>query len=128
MHMKASFLIGHLLGAALLIPFAPGDARASLLLFLAVVSAPVCVTGFAVGRVDGQVPAAPATIWWLRAFVLGLGIIGAIVSLPVGLRLLTALADNGPWRVLATGLWFMFVGGIAGYFCGPMFRVLSPRP
>lgn len=95
--MKAPFLVGHLLGAA---------------------SAPLCVTGFALGRRDGQLSSVALADGWTRALVAGFGAVGALVALPGALWLFAALPDTSPWRALATIAWLMLVGGIAGYACG----------
>lgn len=116
--MKASFLFGHLLGAVLLIPFAPFGAPIGLLLLLGAASAPLCVTGFAVGCRDGQPSSAALASGWKRALVAGLGAVGALAALPGALWLFGALPDTSPWRVLASGGWLMLVGGVAGYACG----------
>lgn len=113
--VKALFLVGYLLGAALLIPFAPWGAHAGLLLLLGVASAPLCVTGFTLGRSEGQPSSAALADGWMRALVPALGAVGALVALPVGLWLFAALPDAGPLRVVATGGWFILAGGVAGY-------------
>lgn len=116
--MKASFLAGHLLGAALLIPFAPFGASAGLMLLLGVASAPLCVTGFAVGCRNGQPSSVALGNGWKRALGVGLGALGALAALPGTLWLFAALPDTSAWRVLASGGWLMLVGGVAGYACG----------
>jgi hypothetical protein len=125
--VNVPFLLGYILGAAILVSFAPWGAGGGILLVLAVVSAPVCVTGFSAGRADGQISSAPIVSWWRRAFVLGLVVFSAVPALVVGLWVFEAVSVTGPWRPLATGVWFMLVGGFAGYFYGPMFRVVSRR-
>lgn len=125
--VKASFLAGHLAGAAILIPLAPGGARVGFLLFLAVASAPLGVAGFLAGYIDEQVPSAPAVRWWRRGLALGLGMIAAMASLSIGLKLSAVLPDTGWWRTSATGACLLLVGGMAGYLYAPLFRFMSRR-
>lgn len=121
-HVIASLLVGYLSGAAALALFS--HAGASLLL-LGIAAAPVTLSGFGVGRVDGQASSALITGALRRALVFGLGLVCAIVSLPVGVRMLAVLSGAGIWQVLASGLWFLLAGGIAGYLYGPMFRAVA---
>ncbi len=55
-------------------------------------------------------------------FLVVLGIVSAVASLPLGDMIAVILKGQGVWLKIGYAVWFMVAGAIAGYFYGPLFR------